>query len=367
MKIGIACFPTYGGSGLVASSLVKELVRQGHEVTVFSADVPVRLSAIDGFNMRIVNDVDYDLFRKHSSYGISLASHILEFINSGKIDIIHCHYAYPHTAAAILAKSLSGKCPRIVTTIHGTDIYIVGNDDDFRLLMNRSLEKSDAVSAVSAFLIQKTRDYIGFHKKIELIYNFIDYKLFKPCSRRAVLKRKLFGSDRFTILHVSNFRPLKRITDIIYAVTMLPHPDKVQLILMGSGPEEENCRFVAEKSGLKNVTFIPFQHDPVPYFQAADLFVLASEFEAFGLVLLEAIACGTPAISSRCGGPEEVLNSNINLLFDTANTREFSQKIEFARLNYDYMLEITRELRIRAMDLFNKEKIVKQYIDLYRR
>ncbi|MBN1397286.1 MAG: N-acetyl-alpha-D-glucosaminyl L-malate synthase BshA [Bacteroidetes bacterium] len=307
MKIGITCYPTYGGSGVVATELGKALAKRGHFVHFISYALPMRLS---GFQENIVyHEVEmanYPLF-EFQLYTLALASKMVEVARYEKLDVFHCHYALPHATSAYLAKQiLKDTDIKIITTLHGTDITLVGLEPSFLSIMKFSIEQSDGVTAVSRFLKEKTLTNYNINKDIEVIPNFIDVEKYrrdpatKFCSRCAPEGEKI-------LMHTSNFRPVKRVADVVRIFNEVQKKIPSVLVLIGDGPDRSSCEMLCRELGIeKKVKFLGKQMELVPILSNADLFLMPSQSESFGLSALEAMACEVPVISSSVGGLPEL-------------------------------------------------------------
>lgn len=307
MKIGITCYPTYGGSGVVATELGKALAKRGHFVHFISYALPMRLS---GFQENIVyHEVEmanYPLF-EFQLYTLALASKMVEVARYEKLDVFHCHYALPHATSAYLAKQiLKDTDIKIITTLHGTDITLVGLEPSFLSIMKFSIEQSDGVTAVSRFLKEKTLTNYNINKDIEVIPNFIDVEKYrrdpatKFCARCAPEGEKI-------LMHTSNFRPVKRVADVVRIFNEVQKKIPSVLVLIGDGPDRSSCEMLCRELGIeKKVKFLGKQMELVPILSNADLFLMPSQSESFGLSALEAMACEVPVISSSVGGLPEL-------------------------------------------------------------
>ena len=312
MKVGIVCYPTYGGSGVVATELGMALARQGHKVHFITYREPVRL---DGFHENIfyheVSALDYPLFQ-YQPYESALASKMVDVVKFERLDLLHVHYAIPHASAALMAKSIlreEGIRIPFITTLHGTDITLVGRDPSYRPVVEYSLNHSDGITSVSSHLKDETLQTFKLKREIEVIPNFIDFSRFKKTNKEH-FKKAIAPNNEKIIMHVSNFRKVKRVEDVVLMFDrVLPHiPSK--LLLVGDGPERMSCEMMCRELGIgEHVRFLGKQDAIEDLLAIADLFILPSEQESFGLAALEAMACEVPVISSNAGGIPEI---NIN-------------------------------------------------------
>jgi N-acetyl-alpha-D-glucosaminyl L-malate synthase BshA len=371
LRIGIACFSTYGGSGVVASEIGLTLAARGHTVHVFSDERPARLGE-SGANVRFhrVEIPSYPQL-KGSPYALGLTSKIVEVAWRDGLDLLHAHYAVPHAISAYVARQvLRAAAPKIVTTLHGTDITLVGNDPSFLPLTRFSIVESDAVTAPSAWLAEATYRNLDVprDRAIEVIPNFVDTRRFAPApaggdgaaSRPAVL------------VHVSNFRSLKRVDDVvaIFAEARRRSPDRAMTLqLAGDGPERERIRALVHASALDEcVHFLGERTDLERVLCEADLFLLPSEIESFGLAALEAMSCGVPVIASRVGGvPEVVIDGETGLLAPVGDVAAMAAHVVRLLADEPLRARLGQAARRRAETAFPLEPTVGRYEALYRR
>ena len=367
MKIGIVCYPTYGGSGVVATELGKALAAQGHQVHFITYSQPVRL---DDFNTNItfheVAISEYPLFQ-YEPYEVTLTSKMVDVAEHEKLDLIHVHYAIPHASAAYLAKQIlkeKGIDLPIITTLHGTDITLVGKDPAFEPVISFSIEHSDAVTAVSESLKQDTYKHFKTKKDIHVIPNFIclnKYKEYKGCGRNYFA-----AADETIVMHVSNFRKVKRIEDAVRVFRKMRSRVKAKLILVGDGPERNNVEHLCRELEVFNdVKFLGKVKEVEEILSFADLFLLPSEHESFGLSALEAMAAGVPVVSSNTGGiPEVNVHGKTGFL---ANVGDVDAMTKFALQiveDHDLLAQMKVNARKRAED-FALEKILPMYMKVY--
>ncbi len=368
MNIGITCYPTYGGSGVVATELGKALAERGHSVHFISYALPMRLSGYTGnLLFHEVEMSNYPLF-DFPLYTLALASKMVEVTQYEKLDILHCHYAIPHAASAYLARQMLKPMPvKIVTTLHGTDITLVGLEPSFLPVMKLSVEQSDGVTAVSRFLKEKTVTNYGIEKDIEVIPNFVDTEKYgrKPNSD---VRGQCAPHGEKIILHTSNFRPVKRVPDVIRIFHKVLEKIDSRLILIGDGPERSICEHLTRELGIHDqVKFLGRQPDFVDVLSAADLFLMPSQSESFGLSALEAMACEVPVISSSVGGLPE-----LNIHGQTGYIAEIGDIDRMARYAVDLLSNpakhknFAQAARNRAKE-FDSGKIIMQYERLYQR
>ncbi len=369
MKIGITCYPTYGGSGIVATELGKELALCGHEVHFISYALPHRLvNFIENIFYHEVEVSNYPLF-EHQLYGLSLASKMLEVIEYEKLDIIHVHYAIPHATSAYLAKQIlkrNNSDIKIVTTLHGTDITLVGLEPSFLPLVKLSIEESDGVTAVSRFLKEKTLTNYHIDAKIEVINNFIDTKLYKPvCNTK--FKNHVAPNGEKILIHTSNFRPVKRVCDTIKILEIVNKKIPTKLLLIGDGPDRSKCeRSVKEKGLDKQVIFMGKQDGLEDLLSVGDIFLMPSQSESFGLAALEAMACGLPVISSSVGGlPELIVHNKTGYIAEFGDVERMAKYTLELLSNEKKISSFAEYSRKRAVETFEKKLIIPQYINFY--
>ena len=319
MKVGIVCYASLGGSGIVATELARHLVRRGHEVHVLSTDIPFRLRADPGgVLLHAVGTPDYPLFHE-PQYVISLATRIVQVTRERQLDVIHAHYAVPHATAAFLAREIlrtecGVRAPAIITTLHGTDITLVGTDPAFAETVRFSIDRSDAVTAVSESLRRDTIDRLGAATPIRVIPNFLDCDRFERQFDAGLRERLCPKADYDAlVVHLSNFRPVKRVDAVVGVFRRIRERVRARLVLAGDGPDSLKVQGAIETHGLgRDVEILPPQEDVVPLLSAADLFLLPSLQESFGLAALEAMACNVPVVASRVGGLPEVITHGVS-------------------------------------------------------
>ncbi len=367
MRIGIVCYPTYGGSGVVATELGKALAQKGHEIHFISYDRPFRLEM---FHQNIfyheVEVLDYPLF-KFPPYMIALASKIGEAARWADLDVIHVHYAIPHAVSALLAKKLvTDKYLPVVTTLHGTDITVVGHEPQFFEITRMSIEESDAVTAVSCSLRDETTDLFKISRDIKVIYNFIDPEEY---TRVAVpgLKQRYSAAGEKILIHISNFRPVKRLKDVIGVFAHVNRKIPARLIMVGDGPEAQAAHKQVEALGLTDrVHFLGKQERVVELLSVSDLCLLPSEKESFGLVALEAMACGVPVIASTAGGLPEVIRDGVTgFLLPVGAVELMALKAVEVLSSVSRWNEMSVNARTHARETFQMEMIIRQYEELY--
>ncbi len=367
MNIGITCYPTYGGSGTVATELGRSLAHRGHHVHFITTALPYRLTGfIENIHYHEVQVLNYPLF-DYTPYSLALASKMAQIARREKLDLLHVHYAVPHAASAFLAKSILEHEMRlpVVTTLHGTDITLVGADPSYFDITRFSIERSDAVTAVSDYLKNQTLYRFGTSAPIEVIPNFVDTDLFVPAG--TVSRDCLAAPDEKVLMHISNFRPVKRIPDIMAVFAGVAEQMKVRLVLVGSGPEKEAARVFAEEHGLADqVTFLGPQDDVSSIIPCADIFLLLSASESFGLTALEAMSCGVPVVGTSGHGLTEVVGGDeAGLLYTVGDVPAMIEGCIALLTDNDRAHDMGAKGRKRAVRIFNRDRVVGMYEDVY--
>jgi L-malate glycosyltransferase len=313
LKIGITCYPTVGGSGVVATELGKLLAEKGHEIHFITSSLPFRLNKMyHNIYYHQVEVNQYSVFQ-YPPYDIALASKMAEVANREQLDILHVHYAIPHAVCAIIAKQMIHRDIKIVTTLHGTDITVLGYDPTLSEAIKFGIEKSDYVTAVSNSLVKQTYELLRTTKNIETVYNFIDERVHRKLNSKILREKLNIHSEEKVIIHVSNFRAVKRVPDVIKAFSKIVQHIPARLLLVGDGPEMSViCNLVRELNLRDKVLFLGKQDNVEDLYSLSDLMLLLSEKESFGLVALEAMACGVPCIGTKIGGIPEVIEDGVN-------------------------------------------------------
>jgi L-malate glycosyltransferase len=367
MNIGVTCYPTYGGSGVVASELGKAMAERGHKIHFISYAMPFRLNGFVGnIFYHEVEIATYPLF-EFPLYTPALASKMVEVAKFEKLDIIHAHYAIPHATSAYLAKQILGKENlKIVTTLHGTDITLVGLEPSFQSVMKFSIEQSDGVTAVSRFLKEKTLTNYNIDKEIEVIPNFVDPRTYQR-SDSSDIRRSIAPKGEKILVHVSNFRPVKRVQDVIRIFNIVRQKIPSKLILIGDGPDRSACENLCREMDLcPDITFVGKQSELVPLLSASDLFLIPSQSESFGLAALEAMACELPVISSSVGGlPELVVHGETGYIAEIGDYERMAKYAIELLLNQQKYQRFSEASKKRATEMFGIDKIVDQYEAYY--
>lgn len=369
MKIGITCYPTYGGSGIVATELGMELADRGHEIHFISYELPMRLNReVDNIQFHEVEVTTYPLFH-HPPYALALATKMAEVAETQSLDLLHCHYAIPHSVSAFLAKSMLA--PRrlpVVTTLHGTDITLVGSDRSYLPITRFSIDQSDGVTAVSRFLKDATIQIIGAKNEIEVIYNFVNCDKYKP-SLNAELRNSLASPDEKILIHVSNFRAVKRPTDVVEIFARVQRQLPSVLLMVGDGPERSNAEWCARNSGVDaKVHFMGKRDNIEELIGISDLLLLPSENESFGLVALEAMACEVPVVASRVGGLPEVITDGVEgFLVEPKDVDTMAERSLSILARDSCREEMGKRARSTAQARFCSQKIIPAYEAYYKR
>jgi N-acetyl-alpha-D-glucosaminyl L-malate synthase BshA len=368
MKIGIVCYPTYGGSGIVATELGKNLAKLGHEIHFVAYALPSRLNEyFDNVFYHEVKVMEYPLF-EYPPYSLALASKLAEIARYQNLDLIHAHYAIPHATSAYLAREmLKANHPlKVITTLHGTDITLVGSDPSFMEITRFSIEQSDGITAVSAYLRDKTIEIFGVKKPVEVIYNFIeehsDQK--KKCT---ALRHKMAPKGEIILSHLSNFRAVKRVEDVIEIAYRVGKKIPVKVMMIGDGPERSRAESRARELNIsEHVHFLGKQDDIYLLLSASDVFLMPSRLESFGLAALEAMACGVPCVSSNTGGLKELVKEGVSgYTAEVGDIDRMSQLVLQIVQDPGIKEKLSRSSREFAFTNFHVNTIIPQYLHLY--
>jgi len=366
MKIGVVCYPTYGGSGVIATELGKALADKGHQIHFISYAMPSRLVGyLENVFYHEVEMANYPLF-EFPLYTPALASKMVEVARFENLDLIHAHYAIPHATSAFLAREILGNGLKVVTTLHGTDITLVGLEPSFLPVMKFSIEKSDGVTAVSRFLREKTTTNYGIEKDIRVIPNFVDSGKYKRIQCEEVRTRFAPRGEKI-LVHTSNFRQVKRVPDAIRIFDQVRKGVPSKLILVGDGSERSACEMLVRDLGLQDqVRFLGKQQELVPILSAADLFLMPSQSESFGLAALEAMACEVPVVSSSVGGlPELQVHGETGYIAEIGDIDRMARYAVELLTNEPKHALFRAAARKRAVDQFDIHKIVISYEQYY--
>ena len=370
MKIGITCYPTYGGSGVVATELGKNLAERGHEIHFISSSLPFRLSHVAGnIFFHEVNVQSYPLFES-PPYTLSLTSKMVDIAKHAGLDLLHVHYAIPHATSAVMARQIlerEGHPLPVVTTLHGTDITLIGQDPSFAPVVTWSINESDGVTAVSDYLRQETYDHFAVDNGIEVIPNFIDTDRFHRQNKEH-FKQALCPNGEKVIVHVSNFRPVKNTKQVveIFHRVQNGHSD-VKLLLVGDGPERVPTERKARELGVYDDIRFLGKQDPIEeILSIADIFLMPSQTETFGLAALEAMACRVPTVVSDVGGlPELVNDEETGYLCAVNDVDAFTERTRALLEDEDLHERMAEAARSRAVDTFDIDHVVPKYERYY--
>lgn len=370
MRIGMVCYPTYGGSGVLATELGQALARKGHSVHFISYALPMRLDRFqDNIFYHEVETPAYPLF-EFNQYTLSLAGKIIDVAKYENLEVLHVHYAIPHAVSGYLAKEIMhGSNPlSLITTLHGTDITLVGLEPNFHPIIKFALERSDIVTAVSGFLQEKTRQNFNPEKAIAVIPNFVDTQLYKrvECSQ---LTRQLHIENEFVLMHVSNFRPVKRVQDCIRILEEVRKTVPAKLVFVGDGPERSDAeRLVRELGLVEHVKFLGKQSALPEILSIADIFLLPSQSESFGLSALEAMSCEVPVIATNIGGvPEVVGHGESGYIAELGDVNRMARYCVELLTSPKKLAAFRANARKKAVQQYDIDLIVPMYEELYER
>ncbi len=374
MNIGIVCYASVGGSGIVATELGKHLARRGHQIHVVSSDMPFRLGEYQaGLWFHQVSTPSYPLFRE-PQYLLVLANRLVQVAREFRLDIVHAHYAIPHATAGFLARQVLagsgiGRVPKIVTTLHGTDITLVGSDPSYSEIVAFSIEQSDGVTAVSSSLREATHRELGVTRDIRVIPNFIDCKVHHRVVQDG-LRARFTGGDPNTglVVHVSNFRPVKRIDAVIDVFDRVRQRTPAHLLLVGDGPELGTAQRIARERGITSLVHaVGEQEEVLSLMSAADVFLLPSSQESFGLAALEAMACEVPVVASNAGGIPEVVEDGVSGFLHAPEDHDaMAGSIVSLLTDQARRQEMGAAARRRAYEQFDARQVVSMYEAYYR-
>ncbi|HEU5185514.1 MAG TPA: N-acetyl-alpha-D-glucosaminyl L-malate synthase BshA [Gemmatimonadaceae bacterium] len=372
MRIGISCYPTYGGSGAVATELGIELARRGHLVHFITYQQPFRLPL---FLPRVFfHEVEvgrYPLF-EYPPYDLALAVRMHEVVRTHRLDLLHVHYAIPHATSAWIAREMledGGSSVRVATTLHGTDITLVGQDPSFHAITKFSIERSDALTAVSEYLRRETFKAFGCTGcAVDVIHNFIDPEVYDRTKYPTTIRDQV-PAGRKVLMHISNFRPVKRVRDVIRVFAHVARSMPSVLVMVGDGPERVTAEKEAEVLGVSDQTLFLGRLDAIaPLLAGADLFLLPTERESFGLSALEALACGVPVIGTRAGGLPEVVRDGVTgALRDVGDVEGMSAAAVDILSSSDKWREMSEAAAADARTRFSQAEMVSKYEDFYAR
>lgn len=370
LRIGIVCHPTQGGSGIVATQVGLGLAKRGHTIHFISRALPFRLK--EEHKNVVFHEVDvtnYPLF-KYPPYTIALAGKLAIICLSEKLDILHVHYAIPHAISAYLCHQLLGKrSPPIVTTLHGTDVTLLGIDDSFHDITGLAINHSEGITAVSNYLAETTKSSFDVNRDIEVIYNFVNHDDLTPELRSSKIRSQYIHHEELLVGHMSNFRSVKRIPDVIRAFHLIQKQIPARLLLIGDGAEIPSAHHMVNELGIsQSVEFLGSVNPVGSILAQLDLFLLPSETESFGLAALEAMACGVPVISSNAGGLPEVIEDNVSgLLIEVGDYHGIAKSAIELLKDESRRKAMGIAARKRAVEMFPEEQGIDMYEDYYRR
>jgi len=366
LKIGITCYPTVGGSGILATRLGVELSKRGHEVHFVTYERPVAIQGVDHENVSVhlVSVVEYPLF-KYPPYTVSLGSELFRVSKQYGLELVHIHYAIPHSTAALLARMVAG-VPYVVT-LHGSDVTILGSDPSFLPVNTFSVESADGLTAVSGYLAEEARNGLGIKQDISVIPNFVDPDVFAPVRPDVVQTHR---DRRMVIIHISNFRPVKRVHDLVAAVGIVAKQvEDIRLLLVGDGPERHRVECMVDELNLRrNVLLTGYRRDIPDLLRCSDVLVLCSEIESAPISLLEGMSSGLPVVATEVGGIPEIVDDGRNGFLVSPNSpEELAEKILELNSDRELRLRMGAAARRTVLERFTADKVVPQYEEIYRR
>jgi L-malate glycosyltransferase len=373
MKIGITCYPTYGGSGVVATELGIELAARGHDIHFITSSQPFRLTGREAnIHFHEVSVSTYPLF-EYPPYDLALATRMAEVADFYSLDLLHVHYAIPHSVSALLARQMlatRGRTLPFITTLHGTDITLVGLDRSYLPITKFSIEQSDGVTAISSYLRDRTREAFEITSEIEVIHNFVncDFYLRQP-ELVAAMRPRYAAPDEHLFVHLSNFRPVKRVRDVIEVFARVARALPARLMLIGDGPDRSAAEQLALHHKVQDrIHFVGKQDNVNELLPLADLMLMPSEMESFGLAALEAMACSVPTIGTRVGGVPELIHDHHNgLLFEVGDVDAMAAAAIALLRDEPRLKTMAAAARKTAQDRFCASRIIPQYESYYER
>ena len=369
MKVGITCYPTYGGSGIVATELGMELAARGHEVHFVSYANPIRLNPESPrLHYHEVEVSNYPLFQ-YPPYCLALASRMAEVADTAGLDLLHVHYAIPHAISALLARQMMAGRRRLpfLTTLHGTDITLVGADRSYLPITRFSIEQSDGVTAISRYLQERTVAVFGVSNPIRVIHNFVNCQTYRRHPDPRARDRWARAEEKI-LVHLSNFRPVKRVSDVVRVLARLQPRLPCRLLMIGDGPDRGPAEYLARELGVASqVEFLGKQNRIPELLGIADLMLLPSEMEGFGLAALEAMACGVPTVAARTGGLPELITDGVDGLLAPVGDIEALSDLAYSLLaDQDRWARFSAAARSTAETRFESTRIIPQYEEYYR-
>jgi len=374
MRIGITCYPTYGGSGVVATELGIELAALGHEVHFISYSQPFRLAGRDeGIYYHEVPVSSYPLF-EFTPYDLALASRMAEVAEFNDLDLLHVHYAIPHSVSALLARQMlaaRGRRLPFVTTLHGTDITLVGLDRCYLPITRYAIQESDGVTSISDYLKEETVKHFDVTRPIEVIGNFVNCDLYRPYkdeAKRAEARRRLAAPEEAILMHLSNFRPVKRVVDVVKIFAQVARELPAQLVLVGDGPDRSAAEWLAHDLGIqRKVHFMGKLERVDEVLPLADILLMPSELESFGLAALEAMACKVPSVATRVGGVPELIDDGVTgLLYEVGDIDGMAAGALSLLKDRDRLVAMRDASRKTAQKRFCSSLVVPHYVRYYK-
>jgi len=372
MKIGITCYPTYGGSGVVATELGMELSDRGHEIHFISYQQPIRLNTERAnIHFHEVDVSNYPLF-EYPPYDLALATRMAEVAEIYCLDLLHVHYAIPHSVSALLARQMlaanGGRRLPFVTTLHGTDITLVGTDPSYMPITRFSIEQSDGVTAISEHLRERTLQVFDVKRPVQVIYNFVNCDIYRRDPEIKKHRAEYAHADERILVHLSNFRPVKRVTDVVEIFDRVQREIPSRLLLIGDGPDRSPAEWLVRRKGLQDrVHFLGKQGRVQEKLGIADLMLLPSQMESFGLAALEAMACEVPSVATRVGGvPEVIDDSKTGMLADVGDVTTMARQAIEVLSDESRLRQMGKRARIAAQTRFCSTRIIPDYENFYR-
>jgi len=373
MKIGITCYPTYGGSGVVATELGIELAARGHQIHFITSSPPFRLTGREAnIHYHEVAAFHYPIFEQ-PPYELALATRMAEVAEFYQLDLLHVHYAIPHSVSALLARQLiesRGKKLPFVTTLHGTDITLVGLDPSYLPITRFAIQQSDGVTSISSHLRDHTRSAFDITSEIEVIRNFVNIDFYRREPEQVAMRRpKYASSDEKLFIHLSNFRPVKRVVDAVKVFARVAHVMPARLMLVGDGPDRSSAEHLAMRLGVRDrVHFLGKQDDVHELLPLADLMLMPSEMESFGLAALEAMSCNVPTIATRVGGVPEVIDDGKNgLLYEVGDVQGMANGAIDLLSDPQRYAAFSTAARAAAVERFSSQQVIPLYEEYYQR
>ena len=373
MKIGITCYPTYGGSGVVATELGIELAARGHEIHFITYSPPFRLTGREAnIHYHEVSVSNYPLF-EYPPYDLALATRMAEVAEFHNLDLLHVHYAIPHSVSALLARQMlaaRGRHLPFITTLHGTDITLVGLDRSYLPITRFGIDESDGVTAISSYLRDQTRENLDITRDIEVIRNFVNCDFYQRDGGLVAQQRPRYAKpDERLLVHLSNFRPVKRVLDVIEIFARVARALPSRLLLVGDGPDRSAAEFLTMRLGIADrVDFVGKQENVNELLGLSDLMLMPSEMESFGLAALEAMACRVPAIATRVGGVPELIDSGVNgILCEVGDVEGMANAAISILSDPELLQKFSNAARRTAQDHFCASRIIPLYERYYER